>query len=173
MELGAVQHLLEKVNGCTFASLDAETYPKPGLRCVTTGARIILFTNKRESGYDNMVRRRLTAAGLNPDNFVLSDLPWGERIVGTPLIYHDGSYYLQTILLDPGKKEYDIMGRAVNPASFGVKERRTNQGLARGNEVLVSTWKLESITRITLMGETVEAIKERRPILSPRYGEKK
>jgi len=152
MELAQLQELLSRIKGCTFASLDAETVPKPGIHKIVTGERVMLFTNKQTSGYENMVRRKLIQAGKNPDNFVLSELPWGERVPGTPLIYHEGRHYLQTILLAPGEANYFIGRHKVNPEDVGIKERRTNQGLPKGNEVLVSTYALDSITRIVLMG---------------------
>lgn len=161
MLLEEIEDLIEKIKGCTFASLDAETFPYPGIRKVTTGERVMLFTNKGGSAYEKLVKRRLVAAGKNPDNFVLSDLRWGERIPDTPLIYHRGKHYLQVIQLSPGVSAYYFTsGREVpDPEKMGLLRRRSNQGLSREDEVIVQTYKLDNIIRITLMGET-------RPVLT-------
>lgn len=147
MKLSEVIAILSAINGCTFASMDTETMPKRGLLKVMKGERVILFTNKKSSGYENMVRRRLEQAGRDPESFKVGDLPWGERVPETPLILHKGVYYLQSVLLYPGKSEYSIGGLTVEPSAFGLRERV--------NPVLVNAYKLESISRITLLGETI------------------
>lgn len=155
MEIVEVINLLATIQGCTFAALDAETRPVPGVKKITTGERVLLFTNKNCSGYENMVKRRLREAGKNPDNFVLSDLPWGERVKGTPLIEHNGKYYLQCICLDPGQSEYFIANRKVDPEYLNLPKKRPNQGLG-DNSVYVHTYALESITRLSVKGEIIE-----------------
>ena len=156
MDYNALLTLLDKVNGATFATVDSTTFPRPGLRKVTTGARVILFTNKKVSGYGELVKRRLVEAGKDPRNFVLGDLPWGERVPNTPLISHRGYYYLQTIILEPGQSIGYIGDREVNLEDF-VPHRRTNQGLSKEDEVLVATFRLDHIDRIALMGEVLVA----------------
>lgn len=156
MELSELQDTLSRIEGCTFATLDALTEAKSGITRVTTGERVILFTNKRSSGYENMVRRRLQQAGLDPDGFRLGDLPWGERMPETPIIVHKGKYYLQTITLEPGAYEYFLGRHVVDPMSFGIKPPKTKQGLPPGKEVLVATYALENITRLVLMGQVFE-----------------
>lgn len=157
MEFDAINDILHQIKGCTFASLDSTTQPKPGISCVTTGARVLLFTNKNFSGYDAMVKRRLVQAGKNPSDFVLSDLPWGERVPETPIIAHNNRFYLQTVLLNEGEKHYYLIDGSEIAESdleaFGVKERRTNQGLARGDEVVVNTYAFDHIDRIKLLGQ--------------------
>lgn len=154
MELNEINDLLSRINGATFASLDAETEPSPGIRKVTIGERVMLFTNKGGSAYGKMVQRRLMEAGLNPLNFVLGDLPWGERVEGTPLILHKGRYYVQCIVLDSGVSTFFIGGiRSEDPSGLRLSRRRSNQGLCRTDEVIVSTYRLENITRLRLLGE--------------------
>lgn len=153
MKFEAFLSLLERIKGCTFATLDTETSPKPGIRKVTTGEQVILFTNKHKSGYEGMVRRRLEQLGKDPNSFSVSDLPWGERVPETPLILHKEKYYLQTVLLHPGNTVFYCGDYVVNPEAFGIRERRTNQGLPKGKEVLVSCYRLDHIVRIALLGD--------------------
>jgi len=169
MELGQIVELLTQIEGCTFASLDAITKPTPGLRKVVTNEQVILFTNKKSSGYENMVKRRLEQAGLDPDTFTVGELPWGSRVPNTPLINCAGSMYLQCIIRKPGKSQYFIGQRELSPEAAKVFLPRDkgspNQGLPRDKEVVCRCYALESITAIRLMGEEVVA---QRAILSIR-----
>jgi hypothetical protein len=164
MLLSEVEDLLLRIRGGTFASLDAETFPYPGIKKVTTGEQVMLFTNKGGSAYERLVKRRLEQAGKNPANFVLGDLAWGERVPDSPLIHHRGKHYLQVIEINPGVSVYYFTtGKEVpDPEGLGLVRRRSNQGLAPDDEVIVRTYKLDNIIRLTLMGET-------RPVLRPRY----
>ncbi len=156
MEILKIQHLLAAIQGCTFASLDAQTKPKPGVLCVTTGERVMLFTNKNSSGYDNMVRRRLEQAGFDPSSFILGPLPWGERLENSPIIYHKGEYYLQCITLGGGESKFYVGKYEVDPSAFGIRQSsNSGQGLPKDTQVVVHTYAVKNITRLTLMGETV------------------
>jgi hypothetical protein len=73
---------LQKFHGCTYASIDAETTISPGVTKIETGKRIILFKSPH---YADMVKRRLIEAGKNPDNFVIGEMPWGQRVPNSPL----------------------------------------------------------------------------------------
>jgi hypothetical protein len=156
MDLATLMTLLEQIKGCTFATIDSVTEPTKGIRCETSGTRVILFTNKTGSGYERMVRRRLKEAGKNPDDFVLSHLPWGERVPETPLIAHRGEIYLQTIVLTEGTSRCFLRDTEVNCSDFLPRRNRPNQGLG-ADSVLVRTYNLNSIIRIALMGEVLVA----------------
>lgn len=161
MNFDEVNDILHQIKGCTFASLDSNTSPRPGIFCETKGAVVLLFTNKNFSGYEAMVKRRLEQAGKNPDTFNADLLPWGNRLPETPIIEHMGRLYLQCVLINEGDKKYTLVdGSAIDEESleaFGVKERRTNQGLARGNEVIVNTYDFNNITRLKLLGHEFTA----------------
>jgi hypothetical protein len=167
MERSVLEDLLDRIDGCTFATLDAETYPTPGIRKVMTGKRVILFTNKKVSGYENMVKRRLVEAGRDPSNFVLTDLPWGTRVPNSPLIEHKGKTYLQCIVLSEGDARFFITttGDEVNEDDLNLRKRNTNQGLAANDEVLVCAYNLENITRIALAGENLVSEAPKRAVL--------
>lgn len=162
MELYQIENLLSAIQGCTFASLSAVTHPVPGMTKVTTGENVILFTNESGSGYERMVKRRLQEAGLDPRSFTVSDLPFGQRIPGTPLIVHKGKYYLQTVLIRPGEIEYTVGTLNPTPISVDVARamlggRFNSQGLPEGRRVFVSTYALDNVTEIKLLGEIVRA----------------
>ena len=172
MELPVLITLVEKIHGATFATLDALTSPKTGLMCRITGERVILFRTNGASGYENMVKKHLEAAGKNPDSFRVGSLPWGERMGDLPIITHNDRYYLQTIQLAPGTVEHFLKasGKAVDPSEFGIRERKPQANLPPSAQVLVNTYNIDNIERITLMGETLSnmstADNQERPILS-------
>lgn len=157
MERFVLENLLDKINGCTFANIDAVTEPSNGIRKETTGIRVILFTNKKSSGYENMVKRRLAEAGKNPDNFSSGDLAWGEQVPNSPLIEHKGKVYLKCVLLAEGQSKYFIGDREISGNGLGLRGRWPNQGLPPSDTVNVATFNLKSIKKITLMGETLTA----------------
>lgn len=151
MQLDDVLTFLSDINGSAFVSLSAVTYPARGIRKTTTET-VLVIQSAGTSGYEAMVRRRLLEAGKNPDNFVLSDLPWGERLEeGSPIIVLRDKYYLQTIFLSHGEYHYFIGETEVDPKDLALPSRRTNQGLARGDEVLVKTYALDSIVELRLL----------------------
>jgi hypothetical protein len=173
MELEDIQHLLDKINGCTFAGLDTTTIvdlrggkSNPYLGRVTKvckGSRIMLFTNKKSSGYENMVKRRLEQEGKNPASFSVEAPRWGERIPDSPLFMHikDGvlNHYIQTIFLhEPKSIEYfldgttpiakdNIQGLPPEPEGSGKQDL--------DNEVIVRTYKLASIDAIRIFNEEI------------------
>lgn len=152
MELARLLETIDKIKGCTFASIDSVTEPVRGLTWRHEGERVILF-NCDHSGYEAMVRRRLEKEGKDP-NFTVDTLPWGERVKG-PLIHHKGKHYLQTIQLQPGTSVYKI-GQTVIPAYEAERmlpRRSSNQGLELDNTVRVNTYNVDNITEIRLMGE--------------------
>lgn len=166
MNLDVLKNLLEEINGCTFATIDIATCPSPGIRKVTTGKRVILFTNKKSSGYDNLVRRRLIEAGKNPDNFATGELQWGQRVPNSPLIVHGDRYYIECVELTEGSSRFFLLdGKEVNENDLNLRSRRTNQGLSPEDEVHVIMPKIENITRIALMKEILVSEAPKRAIL--------
>lgn len=154
MDFNILQNLLDKISGCSFASIDAVCFPKTGVRLEIQGERVIMFTNKTCSGYENMVRRGLMEAGKDPDSFVLGKLPWGERVPESPLITHKGKYYLQTIVLAHGSERWFKDDIEVDVSDLKIAQRYRPDD---PDKVEVHTYKLESITRIALMGQILVA----------------
>lgn len=167
MDLLRLLPLLREIKGVTFASLDAYTKPAPGIRKETTGERVLLY-NSRVSGYERLVRRRLSSLGLDPNSFNVGDLPWGLRLPDEPgcVIVHKGVYYLQTILLGAGNERYfDLVGKPVSSyfaAALAGRSRDTDdrvgnsQGLPADRAVRVHTYSVSSITGIRLLGQNIE-----------------
>lgn len=167
--------LVEKIQGCTFATLDALTEPKPGIMCRVTGERVIIFRTNGKSGWEGMIKRRLQEAGKDPDTFNVGSLPWGTRLGNLPIIEYKGNFYLQTIPLKDGQTRYYMMGVGVDvdPKAFGIRPNRGYLGLPPEETVRMNTYKIDNILRLTLMGETIgeQQIVEKgeRAILSMKF----
>lgn len=159
MEVSLLMPTLTRIRGATFATLNATTWPNKSLRCVVEGERVILFSTNGESGYEAMVKRRLAEAGKDPDCFNVGPLPWGERVGNLPLILNKGEYYLQCIVLAPGKRTYYIgtTDVEVDPDlldAFGIKEKFSyGQGLPPEKQVDVRCYSVQNLESVVLMGE--------------------
>lgn len=159
MDLNLLMPLVEQIRGCTFASLDALCEPKRGVMQRIIGENVLIFRTDGKSGYEGMVKRRLAEAGKDPDSFSVGPLPWGTRLGNLPIIEHNGKHYLQTILISRGKEEYFLpfTNTIIEPSAFGIKPRfPANQGLPESSAVIVHTYNINNIERITLKGETLE-----------------
>lgn len=169
MDLNILIPLVEKINGCTFATIDALTEPAAGVCKQVTGERVIIYRTNGRSGYEAKVKRALLAAGKNPDWFTVGPLPWGTRLGNLPILEHKGRHYLQTILLARGQERHFLKGTniEVNPRDFGIPPRHGVEG------VFIQTYLLDNLERITLMGATLPeaatAEKSKRAVLSLKF----
>lgn len=167
MKLAQIHTLLDSIKGSTFAAMDTitEVKLKGGKKNAmlgrvtkhTAGNRVQLFTSHR--GYKNMVNRRLEAEG-KPATFEPAALPWGTRIDDSPLIEHNGKFYIQMIFQKGGESTYYLDNKVINKADIeGFPEPTQGPGrtgLEDGNEPIVRTFALDSIREIRMMGETVK-----------------
>lgn len=164
-----IQQLInDNINGMSPIGIDTVTTPKlrggqrnlmqGRVRKHMTGANVMLFQNKNVNGYDAIVRRRLESEGKDPDGFVLSPRKWGTRLENTPFVEHNGQYYLECIFLHSGDVSYTLDGEAINVEDIeGLDLVRTpaEQG-GLNDKVVIRTFKVESITRVTINHETIE-----------------
>ncbi len=180
MELETLKVLVSRIHGCTFATIDTETWPTKAVRKISRGERVVIFRTKGGSGYEAMMKRRLEEAGKNAESFKVGSLPWGTRIEDLPLIECNGNVYLQTIEIAPGEDVY-YLGMTdqvlLDPTPYGVKRRNlSHQDLSRDQQVKVSTYRIDNIRRIAIMGEELVdssvATRESRAILKLNYDKK-
>lgn len=153
MQYAEVLMAVRKINGCTFAALDAVTEERGNIIRTTRNEQVLLFSGggSDKSAYEAMVRRRLTALGRPADDFKVGKLPWGEHVGDTPLIYHRDRYYLQTILLRTPDLTYTCRGVVIEPPPrWNIK-----QGLPLDKQVVVQTYALDNIQSLRLMGEVI------------------
>lgn len=151
----------ENVNGNTFISLSTRTEPmlKGGKKNpfkgrtvkVMEGANVMVFQNKRINGYDAMVRRRLEKEGKNPETFKLGSRPWGVRLENSPLVEHDGKYYLEVIFLASGKVHYEVDGVETSADQIEglAKSSEGDQG-GLSDKVIIRTFALDSVKELVV-----------------------
>lgn len=167
MKLAEFNHLLAKLSGNTFISMDCTTEPKlsggksnPHQGRVvkkTLGLRVQVFTNQTKNAYEAMVNRRRAAEG-NAEPFKVAPLQWGTHIPGSPLIEHKGALYLQVVCHDAGESHYLLDGEVTpKEAIIGLPKPQGSgrQELADENQVVVRTFKLDSLSAMRMFGEEV------------------
>lgn len=168
MKYEDIEALLKSFQGCTFASMDNITNVilKGGKKNElqgrvtkrTSNNQVMLFTNEKSNGYENMVKRRLESEGKDPSQFTVGSLPWGTRVKDSPFIEHKGKYYLQVIFNKPGVSEYFLDGELIDPSQIeGLPEKKepteeNGQGLTNENAVIVRTFAIDSIESIRVLG---------------------
>lgn len=173
MKYSDIETLLKSFQGCTFAAMDNVTNvslkggkknPFQGrVTKRTSNNQVMLFTNEKSNGYENMVKRRLEAEGKDPSSFTVGSLPWGKRVENSPFIEHNGKHYLQVIFNKPGSSAYYVDGVEVDPETIeGLPEKKepsedNKQGLSAENQVVVRTFAIDSIESIRVLGEEVKA----------------
>lgn len=165
MNLETLQEALNSVHGASFLGIDTITVPKlkggkknpmkDKVQKVTVGANTMVFTNQNSNGYENMVKRRLEDEGIDPESFTLGERKWGTRIANTPIIEHNGNYYLETIFISPGKSHYELEGEVIEKDDVeGLEDKKVSEESQGGVEkkVIIRTFKLDSITAIRVNG---------------------
>lgn len=168
MQYSQVLNAVANVNGASFIGLDTLTTPKLAggkknlqqgrVQKRMTGANVMSFQNKTTNGYENMVKRRLVAEGKNPDDFVLGERAWGQRVPNMPIVEHtkDGivNYYLEVIFLTSGDSEYLLDGVVVPATAIqGLPEASDSGQGGLDNKVIVRTFAIDSITELRINGQ--------------------
>lgn len=160
------------LNGASFIGIDTLTNvklsggkanPMQGLVTkATVGSSVMIFSNKNSNGYENMVERRLIAEGKDPNSFSLSPRVWGTRIANKPLVEHKGEYYLEVIFLKAGETSYLLSGRPIRKDLVEGLPEKSEEGSQGGldNKVIIRTYKVSSITRVTINKEIYFVIPE-------------
>ena len=87
--------MLYSVRGATMVSFIASTEPRlkagnpfPGLRKITKIGGVLNFN------YAASVNRQREREGMTPD-FVAEPRKWGQRVEGTPIVTHNGKFYVE------------------------------------------------------------------------------
>jgi hypothetical protein len=110
--------------------------------------------------YQRAVNRRREREGKEGD-FVPSPRPWGQRIQGTPLVEHKGSFYLEYTPMRTHLARTFLDGRLVlDTATLEDIERwrkRSSNAAHQGleTEFKVRTVSLENIRSIRCLGEDI------------------
>lgn len=177
-----LREIFANVNGASFVGLDTESKvtlkggkknPQQGrITKRTIGSSVMVFANKEQNGYENMVQRRLIEEGKDPTSFSVGPRAWGSRVEGLPIVEHvkDGisKDYLEVIFLKAGKSEYFQDGLPINKEDIeGLPEDKevsvevpvqsdgpTNKGQAGlVDKVVIRTYAEDSILAVRIDNE--------------------
>ncbi len=155
---------LMAITGATPATIVAETEPKmnktgnPYFGQVTKLTTANVFIN---FNYENSVNRARAKEG-NEEKFEAHARKWGERVPGTPLVMHKGSFYLEVRFLseDKTKSAYfhngQIIGKSILEAWMPSKNNvavAETQGLSEDAVIIMRDYKLDTIREIRFGGE--------------------
>lgn len=143
---------------------------------VREGGLGITFSNKNKNSFEGIVNNRLGMEGKEP-NFQVGQRAWGERLKDAPLVMHNGELYLEvveaqtSVLIELGeglglqhksiKKseiKYLLNGELIDKNKIEGLEPHKGEsqqgGLEESNKVIIRTYKVASLTRISFSGET-------------------
>lgn len=163
MDYATAVKAIGEVSGGRFVGLDTETpvtltggKKNPLQGRVTkrvTGSNVMCFSNQETNAYEAMVRRRMTAEGLDATDFVLGERAWGSRIPGTPFVQHtkDGvtKYYLEAIFMKAGKVEYFVDGVLTDVAEIqGLPVAKPGEQGGLENKVIIRSYTVDNIINI-------------------------
>ena len=129
---------------------------KDRVQKLTIGSNVQVFSNKNSNGYANMVARRLDKEGKEVE-FELKPRVWGQRIENTPIVEHKGGFYLEVIFLKSGQTSYLLDSKPIKKdliEGLKVKKEGSQGGLSEENKVIIRTYKVASISRITINKQT-------------------
>jgi hypothetical protein len=148
---------LMAVKGPTPATFIAETVldmrktDNPYYKKVLKRQKSNVFIN---FNYENSVNKALTKEGKEAD-FEAQPRKWGVRVPGTPLVLHEGAYYLTARFLSNEPKvelihEGKEIDRDVLSQFIPEKKSSGNQGLE--NEIIVRDFSINNIKEIQFGG---------------------
>jgi len=108
--------------------------------------------------YANSVNKARIKEGKEAD-FVPKERPWGQKIPGTPLVLHEGNYYLEARFLDNEPavtyyKENKIIEKAEIASYLPPEKEATSTKSSQDleNDVVIRTFKIENIKEIQFGG---------------------
>lgn len=161
--MGLVRALMT-VKNATPASFVAVTEVKmnktnnPYYEKVTKKQKSNVFIN---FDYSASVNRRLLKEGKSPD-FVAKQRAWGEKLPGTPLVFHKNEYYMEARFLAAEPKVEYFVGnvptdKAVLETYLPVVKTETLKEHQGVDEVIIlRDFKVRNIHMLTINGETYE-----------------
>jgi hypothetical protein len=158
------------ISGATFIGLDTITIPtlKGGksnamqgkIQKVSIGNSVMIFQNKKSNAYENMVRRRLEAEGKDEATFELKPRAWGERMPNCPIVVHtnkqgETNFYLEVIFVKAGCSYFLFEGKPIDKKNIiGLEDKEEGEQGGLENKVVIRSFKIDSIARITLNKST-------------------
>lgn len=152
------------IKGVTFASIVTETVPdmrktdNPYFGKVKKHTRLSAIIGNWS--YENSVKNQFAREGLDTTEVEIKPRKWGERIKGTSIVEHKGSYYLEAKIEKYLESYYtDEQGNRIDKElilpylKIRDSESSTQESLEK--KVILRDLKFESIREITFNHETI------------------
>jgi hypothetical protein len=105
--------------------------------------------------YESAVNRQRVREGLQPD-FKAYPRKWGQRIKGTPLVEHNGNFYLE-MKVQQSNCTYYVGGTVIPSTEITPYLRplsKSRQGVQK--EIILRDYALDNIKGITYAGKLTE-----------------
>lgn len=157
--------LLRDVKGAKPATIVAVTdvkMNKKGNPYVDRATKMVVSNVFINFIYANSVNKALIKQG-DEATFVPKARKWGQHIAGTPLIEHNGNFYLECRFLNATHPVYMVDGQIVDKSILEpfIAEKSSNadhQGLDKENEIIVRDFKLINIREIKINKEHYQIV---------------
>lgn len=155
--------LLSDSLGANFVTIETRTVPKLLARHPISGeanpfrgniVKVAIVNGVINWVYERAVNRQRTREELTAD-FQAMPRKWGHRMAGTPLVEHNGQYYLELKVERSIDYRYEAMDRtpldkaAVN--QYLTPPSASRQGVEK--TIILRDYKIDNITRIKYRGQ--------------------
>lgn len=141
--------LFSRVHGGTFVGIDTKTQPRVTGHMAgqitkhVTNMNVMVFQNPQ---WSNLINKRPHAMGLPA--YEVGERPWGVRLPNMPIVEYMEDYYLEVIVLSPGKIVYRHNGLPIDKALIqGIDDRPVNM-----HGVVVRCYHADSIECVHING---------------------
>lgn len=144
---------LRGIRGCRVISFTTETIPSMRKGGNPWYGRIVKrsYVNGLIGfNYQNSVNNALIRQGEEAD-FTAGPRAWGERIDGTPLVYHEGQYYLEVKVQRSTSEYFTMEGERVDECEVRPYLRAPSP-----SAIVLRDYAIKSLTSIQYHGETLE-----------------
>ena len=152
--------MLMGMNGVSFATFQAITEPALLAGCPWKGdlLKVATVNGAINFNYGNSVNNQRAREDM-PTDFVPMPRRWGQRLAGTPLVEHNGTYYIEVKVQRSLGYEYRLRSTGeVVPTELVTPwlrpPGRSRQGVQR--EVILRDYTLTNIQSIRMMRENYD-----------------
>lgn len=156
--INAAELFTHGIHGSAIMGLSTVTTPKlkggmgnplQGQVREVKSQRVMVFTNSEESGYENMVKRRMQEEGIDPESWNENEVRWGTRIPNSPLISHKDKFYVECIILEEEDVHYYHDNEELTPDQIpGLDPEKAAWQGGIQNKVKVRRYAIDSIKEI-------------------------
>jgi len=150
--------VLATVSGATFATIETRTQVRLKKTwqggAVEKESRVNVTLN---ANYEKSVNRQLGREGKDTD-FEAMPRQWGNRVPHTPLVTHNGKFYLECKVEKSFNSTYYMDGQEIDKAMVEPHFYASSSRQGTDKEIIVRDYSLDSIVRINLNGNSYRVV---------------